>query len=107
MIQAEENVVFSITSSFKLVINPLQDLEAPLYEVNIDLEPLKFEFQRSQIAQMADFARKNVMQNENIVRSMNKKSKIKLTEEQKDNYRHHYEAFVDEVLNCHITNKGV
>lgn len=36
---------------------------------------------------MADFARKNVMQNEMIVRSMNKKTKIKLTEEEKDNYR--------------------
>jgi len=30
---------------------------------------------------MADFAKKNVMQNEMIVRSIGKKSKIKLSEE--------------------------
>ena len=40
--------------------------------------------------QMADFAKKNVMQNELIVRSIGKKSKIKLTEEDKGRMRENY-----------------
>jgi hypothetical protein len=53
---------------------------------------------------MSDFARKNVMQNEMIVKSMGKKTKIKLTEEQKGTYREQYEEFIHEVLNCHENN---
>lgn len=42
MIKEEREVVISITSEFKLIINPPQDLGAPLYELDVGLEPIKF-----------------------------------------------------------------
>ena len=81
LIQEEKNVVFSITSEFKLVINPPEDIDSPIYEMQVCLEPLKFQFERVQLIQMADFARKNVIKNEMIVKSIGKKSKIKMTEQ--------------------------
>jgi hypothetical protein len=87
MIKEDREVVLSITSEFKLIINPIDDFSSPLYELEVNLEPIKFELQRQQFMQMVDFARKNVMQNEMIVRSMGKKSKIKLSEEEKLRYK--------------------
>jgi predicted GIY-YIG superfamily endonuclease len=54
---------------------------------------------------MADFAQKNVMQNEMIVKSIGKKNKIKLTEEDKGKYKEQYEEFINEVLECHVATK--
>ena len=107
MINNGQNVVFSITSEFKLVINPPEDTKSPIYEMEVELQPLKFEFQRVQLIQMADFARKNVVKSELIVKSMGKKSKIKMTEQEKGHFREQYEVFIIEVLNCHVNSKQV
>ena len=79
MIQRTNEVVISITSQFKLTINPQQDIESPLYELNIGLQPIKFQLERLQIQQMMDFGRKNIMRNEMIVKTIAKKSKIKVS----------------------------
>jgi hypothetical protein len=87
-------VVLSITSEFKLTINPPKDLSSPLYELDVELEPIKFELQRLQLQQMMDFARKNIMQNELIVKSISKKSKIRITEEEKSRLKEEFEDFI-------------
>lgn len=42
--------------------NPL-DEKIPLYELDISLQPIKFELDRIQVIQMIDFIQKNVVQN--------------------------------------------
>ena len=37
MIKDDKNMVFSITSEFKLVINPPEDTNSPIYEMEVEL----------------------------------------------------------------------
>lgn len=37
MIKEDHQVVLSITSEFKLIINPIEDFESPVYELQVNL----------------------------------------------------------------------
>jgi vacuolar protein sorting-associated protein 13A/C len=106
MIREVKDVVLSITSEFKLTINPEDDLESPLYELDVGLDPIKFELQRLQLQQMMEFARKNVLQNEMIVKSINKKSRNKLSEEEKCRLKEEFEDFITASIEIQQSTSG-
>ena len=61
MIREDENSIISITSEFKLVINPADKIDLPLYQLSVELAPIKFELQRVQVSEMIEFAQKNMV----------------------------------------------
>lgn len=94
MVEEEQEVVLSITSQFRLTINPQEETGRPIYELEVKLEPVRLELQRRQCMQMNDFARQNVLQNERIVRSIGRRSRIRLTEQERQAMRNNYEEFI-------------
>ena len=50
MIREDKNSIISLTSEFKLVINPMEKFDVPLYELSVDLAPIKFELERLQVS---------------------------------------------------------
>ena len=63
MRKGSEHSVLSLTSEAKLIINPESVEDKPLYELAIDLDPIKFDLERRQVLEMIDFSKKIILQN--------------------------------------------
>lgn len=47
----------------------------PLYELSVELAPIKFELERVQVSEMIEFAQKNMVKSEIILKKLSMKKK--------------------------------
>lgn len=75
MIKDPQYSIISLTSEVKLTINQPDNLKSPLYELSVDLAPIVFELEKVQVSEMIDFTKKNISENEQILKNLSLKKK--------------------------------
>ena len=87
--ERSEDKVISITSQFRLRINPLNNFSKPVYELDIRLDPLQVSLEQLQVSQVIDFLERLVIHNEMKLMTRKKTEKIENLNELMTVYQKH------------------
>jgi hypothetical protein len=74
--EKNDDKIISITSQFKLKINPLNNFSRPVYELDIGLKALEVSLEQLQVSQIIDFLEKLIIHNELKLMTRKKAEKI-------------------------------
>ena len=83
----DSDSIFNISSTVKLKINPVSFTTLPLFELNIELEPINIKFSKQKMVETLDFTTSCIKYNEIMLKSLLDKALKKLTNDQEKKYK--------------------
>ena len=79
----------------------MEKLDVPLYELSVELAPIKFELERVQVSEMIEFAQKNMVKSELILKKLSmkkKKSSQSISMQEKKKFEGTFVEFVESCI---------
>jgi hypothetical protein len=91
--------IFNLSSVLKMKINPVGAVNRPLYEVEVNLEPIDIAFSREKIVQFLDFTSSCIKYNEIMVKTLMEKAMKKVSKDEESKYKAVCIRYVQLILN--------